>query len=65
MNTFQPNVAPQGRYDTAKTCAELGIRRSTLERYRRAGRISPGYHKANMRPYYKGSEIINLWRMTV
>ena len=63
MNPFEPQVAPQGRYDINRACAEIGISRSTLDRYRRAGRIHPGYHKANMRPFYKGSEIIRLWRM--
>lgn len=63
MNPMEPKVAPQGRYNTTRACAEIGISRSTLERYRRAGRIHPDYHKANMRPLYKGSEIIKLWRM--
>ncbi len=63
MNISQPKVAPQGRYDTNTACTELGIGRSTLQRYRKAGLIHVGYHKANMRPYFKGAEIINLWRM--
>lgn len=65
MNVFQPNVAPNGRYDISTTCAKLGISRNTLQRYRKAGLIHTGYHKANMRPYFKGSEIIRLWSMTM
>lgn len=64
MNAFQPDVAPNGRYDTKTTCARLGIARSTLMRYRKAGLIRAWYHKANMRPYFKGSDITKLWQMT-
>jgi predicted site-specific integrase-resolvase len=62
MNPFPPKVAPQGRYDTNTTCEKLGISRSTLARHRNAGYIFALYHKANMRPYYKGSEILRFWR---
>lgn len=65
MNTQQPKVEPQGRYDTKRTCAEIGISRSTLERYRRAGLIRSRYHKANMRPYYTGAEISRLWNLLI
>ena len=41
MNAFAPQVAPQGRYDTKATCRELGISRSTLTRYTKAGLIRP------------------------
>ena len=63
MNADRPNVAPQGRYDTKRACAELGISRSTLTRYRQAGYIREGRYKTNMRLYFKGSEIIRLWSM--
>ena len=63
MNPQQPKVEPQGRYDTKRACAEIGISRSTLNRYRRAGLICPRYHKANMRPYYTGAEISKLWNL--
>lgn len=62
MNTFPPEVAPMGRYDTKRTCAELGISRSTLERHRKAGRITYRLNKLNQRPYYRGQDIIKLWR---
>lgn len=65
MTAIQPHVAPNGRYDTKTTCAVLGIGRSTLMRYRKAGLIRACYHRANMRPYFKGNEITRLWLMTV
>lgn len=65
MTAFEPQVANGGRYDTNTTCSQLGIGRSTLTRYRKAGLIRPRYHKANMRPYYMGSDIVKLWRMIV
>lgn len=65
MNAFTPQVAPQGRYDTKATCRELGIGRSTLARYMKAGLIRPRYHKTNMRPYFIGADITRLWAMSV
>lgn len=63
MNAFEPKAAPQGRYDTNAACKALGISRSTLNRYRAAGLITPRYHKANMRPYFMGADIKKLWLM--
>lgn len=63
MNALQPKVAPVGRYDTKRTCVELGISRSTLERHRKAGNITPRLNKLNKRPYYRGQDIIDLWRI--
>ena len=65
MTTNKPDVSPAGRYDTKSTCSILGISRSTLMRYRNQGIIRPWYHKANMRPYFKGSDIIKLWLMVI
>ncbi len=65
MNTFEPQVTPQGHYDTKTTCKVLEIGRSTLARYRNAGLITPRYHKANMRPYYLGADIKKFWLMLV
>lgn len=65
MTQFEPKVAPNGRYDTKTTCERLDIGRSTLNRYRKAGLIHTRLHKANMRPFYIGAEITQLWRMTV
>jgi len=63
MTTTKPDVSPAGRYDTKTVCAQLGISRSTLMRYRKNGFIRPWYHKANMRPYFKGTDIVKLWLM--
>lgn len=65
MTGTKPDVSYNGRYDTKTTCAKLGIGRSTLMRYRKAGLIHVQYHKANMRPFFKGSEITRLWLMIV
>ena len=64
MNITQPQVSPKGRYSTAEACVKLGISRSTLNRYRKAGYITPMFRKANYRPYYTGSEITRLWTLT-
>lgn len=63
MGTNEPKVEAVGRYDTKRTCKELGISRSTLERYRKAGLLKPKYHKANMRPYYVGADVLKLWHL--
>ena len=65
MNVLAPEVAPQGRYDTKTTCSVLGIGRSTLARYTKAGLILPRYHRANMRPYFMGADITRLWQMLI
>ena len=65
MNTFEPQVTPQGHYDTKTTCKVLEIGRSTLARYRKAGLILPRYHRANMRPYFMGADITRLWQMLI
>ena len=65
MNATEPNVSPNGHYDTKSVCSVLGISRSTLERYGRRGLIKPRYSKVNMRPWYLGSEITRIWRMTL
>ena len=65
MGTNEPKVEARGRYDTKATCRELGISRSTLARYTKAGLIRPRRHKANMRPYFIGAEITRLWTMSV
>ena len=64
MNVTQPSVSPNGRYSTNETCSKLGISRSTLTRYRKAGLITAQFRKANFRPYYTGSEITRLWTLT-
>lgn len=63
MNITQPNVSPNGRYSTSEACTRLGISRSTLHRYCRAGLITPRYRKANYRPYFIGSDITRLWTL--
>ncbi len=61
MTTLQPEVAPMGRYTTNEACELLGISRSTLLRYSKKGLIRTYYRKANMRPFFHGSDITRLW----
>lgn len=65
MSTNEPQVADMGRYDTQRTCRELGISRSTLERYRRKGFIRVHFFKTNYRPFYYGHDILKLWRLSL
>lgn len=65
MNPMEPKVEPRGRYSTTRTCAEIGISRSTLARYRRGGQIPVHYFKTNWRPFYYGKDILALWRTAV
>ena len=63
MVTEQPQVNPAGRYSVNQTVELLGISRRTLYRYTEAGRIKCGYRKADMKRFYRGSEIIKCWVM--
>lgn len=61
MVAEQPIVSPTARYNTKQTFLLLGISRSTLHRATEAGRIRCGYRKADMKRFYKGSEITRYW----
>lgn len=63
MSIEKPNVEPNARYSTIQTCSELGISRSTLGRYCKAGMIPVHYFAANFRPFYYGKDIVKLWLM--
>ena len=65
MSINEPKVSAMGRYSTSRTCTELGVSRSTLERYRKNGSIQVHYFKTNWRPFYYGKDIIALWRLSV
>ncbi len=61
MVTEAPQVSPAGRYSVNQTFALLGISRRTLYRATEAGRIHCGYRKADMKRFYRGSEITRYW----
>ncbi|MDO4512288.1 MAG: helix-turn-helix domain-containing protein [Bacteroidales bacterium] len=56
-----PNVDVNGRYSVAQTCKLLGIHRNTLINYTKAGKIRCGFHRANMRKFYLGKEVVRFW----
>lgn len=45
------------RYSTKETCMLLGVSKTTLWRYVRAGYIKCGYRRENKRPFFMGKEI--------
>lgn len=61
MTNVKPKVNLQGRYSVREVCTILGISRETLRRKTLGGIIPVYYRKANMRPYYIGSDIIAYW----
>ena len=63
MVNEKPNVRAAGRYSTNETCALLGIGRSTLSRWTKAGIIRVNYRRCNMRPYYTGLDIVSAWNL--
>ena len=59
----KPNVNPAGRYSVEQTRKSLGIARSTLKEWDKRGYIKRSYHKAGLRPFYTGLEILKCWNM--
>ena len=62
MTEERPEVSPAGRYTIARTCALLGIGRTTLYRHTEAGHIKSQRRKGTGRPFYTGLEIIKFWQ---
>ena len=62
MIITEPEVVATGRYSVGKTAEILGIDRKTLWRYTDEGLIRCGFHRANGRKFYLGSEIQRFWR---
>lgn len=65
MNVKKPKVILTARYSVRETCTFLGISRETLRRHTRKGTISVHYRKANMRPFYIGSDIMAFWNRCI
>lgn len=61
MNITKPKLNLTARYTAVETCRLLGICRETLRRHTRRGNIVVHYRKANMRPFYIGSDIMAFW----
>jgi len=62
MNSNEPKVVMSSHYNIEETCKFLGIHRHTLRHYTNRGMIRCGYHRANARKFYLGSEILRFWR---
>lgn len=65
MNIKKPQVNLTARYSVRETCTILGICRETLRRYTHKGTIAVHYRKANMRPFYIGSDIMAFWNRCI
>lgn len=60
MNETRPTCDPDGVFSVKRTCAELGICRKTLRKFRRMGFIAPCNDNPN-RAKYTGQAIIDCW----
>ncbi len=63
MRELPPTCNPAGVYCVKRACAELGISRKTLWRYRLLGLISPINPDNKQRPKYSGQSIIDCWNL--
>ena len=64
MTTEQPQVKRDGCYTLAESARLMACDTRTLYKY--AGRfgITPGTNKVNGRPYFKGDQLLRIWRAT-
>mgnify|MGYP002673199828 FL=1 len=58
---YPASIDPRGRYTAMQAAALLGVHRTTIGRWKRAGLIRPRTSKVNGRPRYIGSDLIKLW----
>lgn len=63
MSNTEPAANPASRYSIKETTALLCISRNTLKKYTDLGFIRCGYHKATLRRFYTGLEIVRFWRV--
>lgn len=61
MSGNRPDIDPKGYYNESDAARRLGINRSTLWRWRKAGRIKPKGERDSKRPKYLGQDLINLF----
>jgi len=63
MRELPPTCNLAGVYCVKRACAELGVSRKTLRRYRLLGLISPINPDNKQRPKYSGQSIIDCWNL--
>ncbi len=63
ITMIKPDVNPAGRYSIKQTTVLLGIARSTLREWDKKGYIKSNFHKAGLRRFYTGTEIIKCWNL--
>lgn len=57
------SIQPSGIYTPGDVCQALGIGRTTLWRYTKAGRIQAFRRPGSSASLYKGQDVINLHRI--
>ncbi|MCM1320264.1 MAG: helix-turn-helix domain-containing protein [Muribaculaceae bacterium] len=61
MVTHPPEVGLSSRYTVTEASMALGIHRTTLLRYTKAGKIKAGWRSGTGRKFYTGREILRFW----
>ena len=56
-------IQPSGIYKSGEVCEALGVGRSTLWRYTKAGRIKAVHRPGSGENLYTGQDVINLHRI--
>lgn len=64
MTTEQPKVQRDGRYSLAESARLMDCDTRTLHKYAAYFGIAPGTNKVNGRPYFKGDQLLRIWRAT-
>ncbi len=62
MVATEPKIDLKARYSTTEASKLLGVSRSTIRNYRDKGILPYNLRKANGRLFYKGEDLIRIWR---
>lgn len=63
ITMVKPDVSPSRRYSIEETRRLLGVARSTLLKWTKDGYIECHYHKAGLRRFYTGLDILKCWNL--